>query len=126
MRFNDGMNINAQGDLRVTREADGWYVVGKGMLIPVASEEAGEKLIQRMTNKSIQKYRIVGWYEGAKEFATQESAYAALKEIYLSNLYKWGRQVGLTIWEDTYEVGKSIPQRNVVESFTVDQLAKMA
>jgi hypothetical protein len=51
LRFNDGMVINTQGSLRVTRKADGYYVVGRGMMVPVSSWKEGKELIEKMTKK---------------------------------------------------------------------------
>jgi hypothetical protein len=51
LKFSDGMTFDTNGALRVICESDGWYVVGDGMLIPVSSEEEGEKLIQRREGK---------------------------------------------------------------------------
>ena len=35
LRFSDGMEFDVSGDLRVVHQRDGWYVVGRGMLIPL-------------------------------------------------------------------------------------------
>ena len=48
LRFNDGVTINTDGKLRVTRKKDGFYVVGKGMCIPVYSREEGKQIIEDM------------------------------------------------------------------------------
>jgi len=34
LRFNDGMNVDTSGPLRVLRARDGFYVAGEGWLIP--------------------------------------------------------------------------------------------
>jgi len=51
MKFNDGVSFDTSGELRLTRRHDGLYVVGAGMLCPVASHEEGINLIKQM-NKS--------------------------------------------------------------------------
>jgi hypothetical protein len=51
LRFSDGMEFNLSGDLRVVHRRDGWYVVGRRMLIPVADREDGDRTIAQMTNE---------------------------------------------------------------------------
>lgn len=46
LQFNDGVNIDTSGELRILRLRDGYYVVGKGMLIPVADREEARELIE--------------------------------------------------------------------------------
>ncbi len=41
LRFNDGMTIRTDGELRVIRKSDGYYVVGEGMCCPVEDIQAG-------------------------------------------------------------------------------------
>lgn len=48
LRFNDGVNINTQGECRVMHLKDGYYVVGDGMCCPVGSFEEGKKLIESL------------------------------------------------------------------------------
>lgn len=50
LRFSDGVNIDTSGELRLFRLKDGWYVVGKGMCIPVDSKEEGLQEIAALTN----------------------------------------------------------------------------
>ncbi len=50
LRFNDGVNIDTSGELRVLRLRDGYYVVGEGMCIPVADREDALKMIAEMKN----------------------------------------------------------------------------
>lgn len=45
LNFNDGISINTDGPLRVTRKADGYYVVGEGMSMPVEDPEEGYEFI---------------------------------------------------------------------------------
>ena len=51
LRFSDGMKFDLSGDLRVVHRRDGWYVVGRGMLIPVADREEGDLTVAQMTNE---------------------------------------------------------------------------
>jgi hypothetical protein len=50
LRFSDGVDIDTSGEPRVLRLNDGYYAVGKGILIPVDSQQAGEFMVQRMQN----------------------------------------------------------------------------
>jgi hypothetical protein len=50
LRFNDGVNIDTSGPLRVLRLKDGYYVVGQGMCIPVADREEAQELIREMSH----------------------------------------------------------------------------
>lgn len=51
LKFNDGVKINTSGELRVTWIKGDWYVVGKGMSIPVDSQREGEELIEQLSCK---------------------------------------------------------------------------
>jgi hypothetical protein len=45
LKFSDGITVKTDGPLRPMELKDGWYVVGRGMLIPVKDkEEALEKI----------------------------------------------------------------------------------
>jgi hypothetical protein len=46
LTFTDGMSFDTDGPLRIEHRWDGFYVVGHGMLIPVASYEEGQYIIQ--------------------------------------------------------------------------------
>jgi len=49
IKFSDGVGFNAEGGtFRVERKPDGYYVVGRGMLIPVSDSAEGWELIDRM------------------------------------------------------------------------------
>ena len=48
LRFTDGMEFGTSGELRVIRRKDGWYVVGRGMLLAVDGREDGERLIEEL------------------------------------------------------------------------------
>jgi len=45
LKFNDGVEFDTSGALRIEERFDGLYVVGDGMLIAVKSEEEGKKII---------------------------------------------------------------------------------
>ena len=51
LRFNDGINLDTSGPLRTIELHDGWYVVGEGMSIPVASKEEAEETIRSITER---------------------------------------------------------------------------
>ena len=46
LRFTDGINVDTSGELRPLRLKDGWYVVGEGMLVPVATREEAQEYIR--------------------------------------------------------------------------------
>ena len=46
LEFSDGVKFDTTGKLRIVRRADGLYVVGQGLLIPVDSEEEGQEVIE--------------------------------------------------------------------------------
>ncbi len=48
MEFSDGMKFNTSGDYRIVYRSDGWYVVGRNMLLPVASSSEGVAFISEM------------------------------------------------------------------------------
>ncbi len=48
LKFSDGIEIDTSGELRLLELYDGWYVVGKGRLIPVKDEEEGEQLLNKL------------------------------------------------------------------------------
>ena len=51
LHFSDGVNLDTSGPLRAVHLQDGWYVLGAGMSIPVASKEEAEETIRQMTEK---------------------------------------------------------------------------
>ena len=51
LHFNDGISIDTSGEPRLLELADGFYVVGKGMLIPVADAKEGDKIVREMTKE---------------------------------------------------------------------------
>ena len=53
LRFSDGITIDTTGELRTMRLKDGWYVVGKGMLMPVSSRKEGMELIKELKKQPV-------------------------------------------------------------------------
>ena len=49
LKFNDGVTIQTDGPLRITRKRDGYYVVGGGWCIPVENREEGLAIIEDFT-----------------------------------------------------------------------------
>jgi len=47
LRFNDGIEIDTSGPLRMIRLEDGLYVVGTGWCIPVEDTEEAETIIEK-------------------------------------------------------------------------------
>jgi hypothetical protein len=45
LKFTDGEQFDTSGPLRKEKRYDGWYVIGKGVLIPVSSEKEAENYI---------------------------------------------------------------------------------
>jgi hypothetical protein len=48
LRFSDGVEVDTSGPLRIVQLNDGFYVVGEGMSIPVATVQEGERIIANM------------------------------------------------------------------------------
>jgi len=53
LRFNVGISFDTSGPFRTTYRRDGWYVVGGGWLIPVASYEEAMREVERMKGREI-------------------------------------------------------------------------
>ena len=49
LTFTDGVQFDLDGELRVERRADGVFVVGQGMLIPVEDEDEAREIIEAKT-----------------------------------------------------------------------------
>ena len=47
LRFNDGIEIDTNGPLRILRLKDGLYVVGEGWCIPVGDTKEAKAIIER-------------------------------------------------------------------------------
>ena len=52
IKFNDGVEFNIDGEYRIVRKSDGYYVVGQGLLCAVESREEGTTLIARFLSKN--------------------------------------------------------------------------
>lgn len=48
LRFSDGKSFDLSGPLRKRLDSDGWYVIGEGMMIPVADEKEADRTIADM------------------------------------------------------------------------------
>ena len=48
IKFSDGVSFNTGGQYRLTRRSDGWYVVGRGLLAPVADPDEGSAFIAEL------------------------------------------------------------------------------
>jgi len=51
INFSDGISVDTSGELRVLLLDDGYYVVGKGFLIPVADAEEAAATIREMNQQ---------------------------------------------------------------------------
>lgn len=54
LRFSDGIEIDTSGDYRTLRLADGWYVVGHGILCPCQDENDAIEQRDALQNKHIE------------------------------------------------------------------------
>lgn len=54
IKFSDGVKFDPRGEYRLVKKADGWYVVGHGLLLPVDSEEEGKRVIEAMKDGTIE------------------------------------------------------------------------
>lgn len=48
LRFSDGVEIDTSGEPRVLELADGFYAVGKGILVPASDRLTAEFLVNKM------------------------------------------------------------------------------
>lgn len=48
LRFTDGLVVDTKGPLRIQRLKDGYYVIGRGMMIPINSRNEGYDIINSM------------------------------------------------------------------------------
>ena len=51
IKFNDGVEIQTDGEYRVTLKSDGLYVVGNGLCIPVDNSKEAEELLDKLKSK---------------------------------------------------------------------------
>ena len=54
LTFTDGESFDLSGPLRLEERYDGWYVLGNGRMIPVASQDVGRRLIDEQLAQVIQ------------------------------------------------------------------------
>jgi hypothetical protein len=48
LKFSDQERFDLEGPYRVELRKDGWYVIGRGTLTPVATREEGLRLVQQI------------------------------------------------------------------------------
>jgi hypothetical protein len=48
LTFSDGVSFDTRGELRIEHRSDGLYVVGQGMLCPIATRKEGLELIEEI------------------------------------------------------------------------------
>ncbi len=48
LRFTDGQEFNTDGALRIEERSDGFYVVGKGRLIPAKDRKEAEEVLSSL------------------------------------------------------------------------------
>ncbi len=48
LRFNDGMEFDTAGPLRLEKRRDGWYVVGEGFMMAVDTPTEGLEIIDSL------------------------------------------------------------------------------
>ena len=58
LTFTDGQTFDLSGPLRLEERYDGWYVLGNNRMIPVASQDAGIRLIDEEIAKVIQIIKL--------------------------------------------------------------------
>jgi hypothetical protein len=51
LKFTEGVEIDTSGPLRKLHLEDGWYVVGEGLLLPVADEAGADEELQKLRKK---------------------------------------------------------------------------
>ena len=51
LKFTDSVEIDTSGPLRKFHLRDGWYVVGEGLLLPVADEAEADEELQKPRKK---------------------------------------------------------------------------
>lgn len=55
LKFSDGEEFNTSGEIRKELRKDGWYILGKGMLIPMKDEKACDEYILDHRVETIKK-----------------------------------------------------------------------
>jgi len=51
LKFIDGVEIDTNGSLRKLHLLHGWYVVGEGLLLPVANEVEADEELRKLRKK---------------------------------------------------------------------------
>jgi len=51
LEFTDGVSFDTSGEYRIETRADGQYVVGRGLLIPVVSDREATELLAGLKGK---------------------------------------------------------------------------
>ncbi len=74
INFNDGVSVDTTGELRCLRLKDGYYVVGRGFLIPVADPEEAATTIRDMN-------KTEGETEHAEKTTTRKETSSSSKEV---------------------------------------------
>ena len=58
LKFTDGEEFDLQGRLRAEKRRDSWYVMGEGMLIPVASFDEAQTTIATLKNSDKEGFSV--------------------------------------------------------------------
>ena len=53
--FSDGVEIETSGEYEIKELKDGWYIIGKGLLIPVDTEEEGKRILRDIVLKKTEE-----------------------------------------------------------------------
>ena len=51
LKFTDGVEIETGGELRLLELKDGWYIAGRGALVPCKDEMEAIKILLEMANE---------------------------------------------------------------------------
>jgi hypothetical protein len=58
IKFTDGMEFDTSGPLQIVEKSDGFYVVGRGWLIPVSGKNEGDEVIRQLNERTKQELII--------------------------------------------------------------------
>jgi hypothetical protein len=53
LKFNDGEEFDTSGLLHLELRADGWYVLGNNIMVPVNGQEEGNRLIETLLSNMV-------------------------------------------------------------------------
>lgn len=59
LRFNDGVVLETEGQLRKVELADGWYVLGGGMSLPCEDEAQASRILDYLETCKARKEGIL-------------------------------------------------------------------